>query len=312
MDRTPQPIGADVVEPLGPHMLQQATNERLGGQGHGLPTLVLGVLVAAADLPIREGEEAVVGQRHPVDIAAQVVQDLLPAWRGRFTGDDPPFGPDHLGQGQVGTFPTSQIEKQPAQERREGLDGHQGGRAGGPPLGPVGGDPTGWHQTVHMWMIDEGPGPGVEDAENADEPPDIMWGCGERDERWGRGAEQNVVPVLLVAADKLPQFLGQGQDDMKGGDWEEFLPPRCQPHLGVMMVALGTTPGAAGVVGIVRLTAVITRPQMSAQGLCPAVDKIIHSAAMAGQEIRAKPLLIGRTLGSEDVRHLWHARAPEP
>jgi hypothetical protein len=78
-----------------------------------------------------------------------------------------------------------------------------------------------------------------------------------------------------------------------------------------MTVALGATPVAAGVVGIVLLTAVITRPQMSAQGLGPAVDNLIHSAAMAGQEIRAKPLLIGGTIVPEDVRHLWHARAPE-
>jgi hypothetical protein len=62
----------------------------------------------------------------------------------------------------------------------------------------------------------------------------------------------------------------------------------------------------------VLLTAVITRQQMSAQGLCPAVDHIIHSAAMAGQEIRATPLLIGRTRVWEDVHHLRHARAPAP
>jgi hypothetical protein len=77
-----------------------------------------------------------------------------------------------------------------------------------------------------------------------------------------------------------------------------------------MMVALGTTPVAAGVVGRVLLTAVIALQQMSAQGLCPAVDNSIQSAAMTGQEIRAKPLLIGRTIGAEDLRHLWHARAP--
>ena len=37
-------------------------------------------------------------------------------------------------------------------------------------------------------------------------------------ERVGRGAEQHVVQVFLVAADQLPQFLGQGQDDMKVGN----------------------------------------------------------------------------------------------
>jgi hypothetical protein len=220
MDRTPQPIVADFVEPLGQHMLQKATDELMGGQGHGLPTLVLGVLVAEAHLPISDGEEAVVGQRDAVDIPAQVLQDLLRALRGRFTVDDPPFGPDHLGKGQVGAFLTHQIEKQPAKALREGMDGHQVGRAGGPPLGPVGGDPAGWHQTVHMWLIDACPGPGVEDAENANEPPDIMWVCSERDERVGRGSEQNVVQVVLVAADQLPQLLGQGQDNMNVGDRE--------------------------------------------------------------------------------------------
>jgi hypothetical protein len=71
-----------------------------------------------------------------------------------------------------------------------------------------------------MWMIDACPGPGVEDAENANEPPDIMWVCSELDERVGRGSEQNVVQVVLVAADQLPQLLGQGQDNMKVGDRE--------------------------------------------------------------------------------------------
>jgi hypothetical protein len=31
MDRTPQPIVADFVEPLGQHMLQKATDELMGG-----------------------------------------------------------------------------------------------------------------------------------------------------------------------------------------------------------------------------------------------------------------------------------------
>src|SRR5919109_4299494 len=97
---------------------------------------------------------------------------------------------------------------------------------------------------------------------------------------------------------------------MKVGHGQQFLPPLCQPHLGVMMVALGTTPVAAGVVGIVLLTAVITLQPMATQGLGPAVDQILHRTAMTGQEIRAKPLLIGGTIGPEDVCHLWHARAP--
>jgi hypothetical protein len=217
MDRTPQTIVADFVEALGQHMLEKAADELIGGEGHGPPAPVLGVLVAKAHLAFRDGEETMVGQGDAVDIPAQVLQDLLSPLHRRLAIDHPAFGPDRFWQRQVGAFLTHQIEKQAAKELGEGVDRHQVGGTGGPPLGSVGGDPPGGDETVHMGMIDKGASPGVEDAEHADEPPDIMGVCGERDERLGRSAEQNVVQVLLVAADQLPQFLGQGQDDMKVG-----------------------------------------------------------------------------------------------
>jgi hypothetical protein len=77
MDGTPQPIVADFVEPLGRHMLEKAADELVGGQGHGLPVLVLGILVAEAPLTVLGREDAAIGQGDPVDILAQVVQDLL-------------------------------------------------------------------------------------------------------------------------------------------------------------------------------------------------------------------------------------------
>ena len=310
MARTPQPLVADCVAPLGHHLRQTAPAARMGGQGPGLPPRVLGVLVAEAHLPISAGEEAGVGQRAPVDIPAQVCQAVLPAVRGRFTGHDPPCGPDHLRKAQVGPFLTHQIEPQPAQARREGMDGHQGGWAGGPPLGPVGGDPTGWHQTGHMWRLAEGPGPGVEAAAHADEPPDIMGVGGERDERWGRGAEHNVVQVWLVAADQLPPCLGPGADDRTGGDGQEVRPPLCQPPRGVMRVALGATAGAAGVVDVRCLTTMIAWPQLPAQRRGPALEHILQRPAMAGPQVLSKALQVVAPRARQDRRHLWHAQAP--
>ena len=52
MDGTPEPILADVVEPLGQHMRQKAPHELVGGQGHRLPALSLGVPVAEAENPL--------------------------------------------------------------------------------------------------------------------------------------------------------------------------------------------------------------------------------------------------------------------
>jgi hypothetical protein len=77
MDRTPHAIVADVVEALGQHMWEKAANELIGGQGHGPPALVSGVLVAEAHLAVRDREETMVGQGDAVDLAAQVVQDWL-------------------------------------------------------------------------------------------------------------------------------------------------------------------------------------------------------------------------------------------
>jgi hypothetical protein len=153
MDGAPEPRIADFVEALGQHMRQKAPDELLGRQGHGLPALGLGVLVAEADLVILDGEQAGVGQRDPVDIPAQVIQDLLRALHGRFAVDDPPLDPDRLGNQQVGPFLLHQHPKQTTKELRESMDGYQVGRAGRPPLGPISGDPTGRNQAVHMRMV---------------------------------------------------------------------------------------------------------------------------------------------------------------
>jgi hypothetical protein len=93
------------------------------------------------------------GQHHPVDVPTQVLQDLLCAWHGGLAGDDPPFRSNRLRQGQVRAFLMEQREKPPAKELGEGMDGDQGGHASRAPLGPVRGDPTRWHQAVHVRMV---------------------------------------------------------------------------------------------------------------------------------------------------------------
>jgi hypothetical protein len=75
MDGTPQPVVPDLVEALGPHVRPKTADQRLGWQGHGLPALVLGILIAEAHVAVLDREPPAIGQRHPVDIAPQVRQD---------------------------------------------------------------------------------------------------------------------------------------------------------------------------------------------------------------------------------------------
>jgi hypothetical protein len=89
-----------------------------------------------------------------------------------------------------------------------------------------------------MRMVGQGAGPGVEDTQDANQAAHIMRVHGEVDERLGRGAPQQVVQVFWVAAEAFVELLGQGQDHMNVGHWQPCLPPRCQPHRGVMTVRL--------------------------------------------------------------------------
>ena len=306
----PQPVVADVVDPLGQYMLQEATDDRLGGQAHGLPPLVLGVLVAAADVAVREGENPAMRQREAVDRPAQGVQAWRWALRARLTVADPACGPERLGRGQVGAFLTHEREQQPAKALREGLDGPRGGRPGGAPRGPGGGAPSGRHQTVPLWRIDAGAGPRMEAAADAKEAADIMGVCGERDEGLGRGAAQDRVERLLRTTDALAPRLGHGEDHGTGGDRQAFWTPRCPPGFGLEAMPRGATTVAAGVVDVVCLPTVLARHQVPAEGRGATGDAVIHGTAVAGQKALAAARPRARARAPADVRHLWPAPAP--
>ena len=70
MDRTPQPVVPDLGEALGQHVRQEAADKRLGWESHGVPMLILRVLIAKAHLAIVDAEQTVVRQGNAVDIPA--------------------------------------------------------------------------------------------------------------------------------------------------------------------------------------------------------------------------------------------------
>jgi hypothetical protein len=125
---------------------------------------------------------------------------------------------------------------------------------------------------------------------------------------WAAARRHLSSQVCGVAADACVELLGQGQDHLQVGPWQEFLTPFCQPHPGVIAVALGATAVAAGVVGLRLLAPGLARSQVPAQGRGPAVDQIAHGAAMAGQKALAKPLLIVGAIAPPALRHRW----PDP
>jgi hypothetical protein len=208
VDWTPEPVVPDLVETLRPHVLQKAADELQGRQGHGLPAVMAGVLGAETDLAIRDREHAAIGPCDAVDIPAQVAEHLCGPLQSRFTVDNPRRRPDRLRDGEIGTCLAHQIPEEASEERGERPHRHEVGLAGRPPRGPISGDPAGWHQAMDVRMVDQSPGPGVQDTQDPDQAPHLMWVRGALDERWRRGSEQAVIQVVLVGADKRPQLLG--------------------------------------------------------------------------------------------------------
>jgi hypothetical protein len=116
MDGTPEPVGADLVEALRQHVLQKAADELQCRKGHSLPAVMSGVLVAETDLAVLDREQTAIGQRDPMDIPAQVAEDLVGSVHSRFTVHDPLCRPDRLWDGQIRTFLVHQIQEEPSEE----------------------------------------------------------------------------------------------------------------------------------------------------------------------------------------------------
>jgi hypothetical protein len=70
--RAPEAVVSDLVEAFGEHMLKEATDELVGGEGHEVPLGCGGVLIAEGDLAVIGGNESAVADGDTMDIAPQV------------------------------------------------------------------------------------------------------------------------------------------------------------------------------------------------------------------------------------------------
>jgi hypothetical protein len=87
-----QPVMADVMEPFGQDVQQEAPNELVGRQHHGavsrLPVMTV-VLVAEADAALIEGDEPAVGDGDAVGVTGEIGEHRLGPGEGRLTIDEP-------------------------------------------------------------------------------------------------------------------------------------------------------------------------------------------------------------------------------
>jgi len=305
--RAEQAVIANLVEPFGQHMLQKPADEFRGRQAGGSPLPSARVFVAEADSALIDLRNPAVGDGHPVDIAPQVVQDLLAPLRSRLAIHHPVFVPQGLRKGQFRVGLARQGHELGAEDPGQSLDRDQVAFAGGEPF-PFFGKSAGRNQTMDMGMEDHGPAPGVQHGEQPDLSPDIMPVGRQLHQRLRRRLHQDTVEGLLVATHRFPQGLEQGEDGVGIGNRQQLGLPFCQPAGGVGGVAFGTAAMAAGMIDRVTMTAASALGQLAAETLGATGRNIPQGAAMTGQQAPAELLQVVSAVDPEDFSQFGHDR----
>jgi hypothetical protein len=94
--RVEQAEGADPVQPPEGDVLEEAAQELVRGKGHGLLPLIPAVSVAEGHRAIVAGRDGLVRERGLVDVAPEVLEDLLRALDDGFGEDDPGLAPGDI------------------------------------------------------------------------------------------------------------------------------------------------------------------------------------------------------------------------
>src|SRR5712692_1893247 len=117
-----------------------------------------------------------------------------------------------------------------------------------------------------MRMMGHRRAPGVEHGGEADAGAEMLWISADREQRLGRGAEQQVVDHRLVLIGDRGDLGRQCEDHVEVVDRQQVGLARGEPILRRRTLALGTMAVAARVVGDPAVAAILTALDMTAEG----------------------------------------------
>lgn len=240
--------GADAVETVWKNVEEKPANELIDLQPHHLGCAAVAiVLPGEGDMGLVEGNEAGVGDRHSVSIAAEIGENLrgTAEW---FFGVHDPIDTSH-GRELRGKFRRvgerrevtkeaeiagsesggQSFEKQTPEELRERFDCQKEVGAACDPALSVGGEATARDDTVQMRMMSQGLTPGVQDSDTADPGTEAMRIRRQRRHRLCGGLEQDRVDVPLVLESDRRDRLRQCEDDVEIGNRQQFGLTRSEP-----------------------------------------------------------------------------------
>ena len=145
--------------------------------------------------------------------------------------------------------------------------------------------------------------PGMEDGSAADAHAAMPGVLGDRTQRLGGGAEQDVKHDPTVAKGDGGNLHGQSEDHVEVGHRQDFGGARLAPAVGGKTLAGGAVAVAAGVVERMLTPAPVTAVHVSAErGGSACLDRS-HDLEPAGVEPASRALTVSAAGAAEDLRH---------
>ena len=315
------PVGEEAIMPeaheaAGQHMQQEASDKFVGVERHGLDTIALTtVAVGKADPPVTHVEDPVVRDGDAMRIAADIVQDVCRACKGRLGVDDPLFGIElraqllealrgaqgwgalSEGQGAGGACLGQRLAELPAKDRAQGPHGKEEAGIGIDPAPPVGGERTSRDDAVDMEMRPQGLVPGVQDHGAPDLPAEVA--VPKLDERLAGGVEQQGQQGPLVGQDEGVEVVGHGKHQVEIGHRQQLGFAVLDPlHLGKCL-ALRAVAIATGIIRVPLEPTGGTVFGVPTELRRPAGLEIVHHLLMRGRY--GMGTAVRRTIEAEDI-----------
>lgn len=300
--------------------VEKEAADELGGMDlFGAPlAIALVVLVAEEDLLAFHAEKALVGDRDPVSVTGEVLEDGLGTVEGSLGEDDPILVgelieevleadgmtelAERISQHEKGLFVgvIEGTEKRLLEESREDTDLQEELGVGLDPVIAYDGRSGPGHDVVDMWMKDHPGSPSVQDAGTADLGTEMLGVGGQNAEGLLGGMEQGVVEPFLVGSGERVKCVRSRENGVEVGNGQQLPGPGLDPLLLVEGLALGAVPISAGIVEVDLAIAGIAAKQMPAERSGPTELDGSHDGPLLLGDGPIAP--VGLTEVAEDIR----------
>jgi len=159
---------------------------------------------------------------------------------------------------------------------------------------------------MDMGVIIHGPGPGMQDAEDAYHSADVAGIFGELDQGLSCGIHEDAVDVRLMASSEVMELMGQREDEVEVWHTKDLGLTFCKPGFCTGAVAFGTGAVETRMIRVVNPSAGLTDVDLSTEILGSASHDVLYGLTMPGRHSISESIEISLAVQTEDVCHLEH------